>query len=87
MRRALAILVLIAVACSKQPDAEKVSKTIDSWSADIGLVSHALQAHKVSKQYAKQVGEVAEEELSKQKVPPELAKKAHAVIEAAKKLQ
>ena len=61
---ALSLLLLLA-SCSKQPDAGKQLRTARSWHSTIDLVSDALHRGKVTAKYAKQVAEVAEEELAK----------------------
>jgi len=86
MRGAVFLLITFALflACSKQPDAGKQLRTAQSWHATIDLVSDALHRGKVTAKYAKQVAEVAQEELAKEGGDDH---ESHVAIEAARALR
>ena len=52
MRRLCAVAMLLALACNKQDDAEKLRKSIDSWSATLQLVADARLKNEVRKGFA-----------------------------------
>lgn len=83
MRRAVVLVLLFAAACSGN-DAEKQLKSARSWQATLDVVAAAMRAQKVTPTYAKQVAEVAEDELQKSK---SRSRETHDALEAARKLR
>ena len=84
MRRVVVLALLSAVACSGKNDPEKQIKAARSWHATVDLVATAMRVHKVTPTYAKQVAEVAEDELKKSK---SLDRETSDALEAAQKLR
>ena len=52
MRRSLFALILLALACSKQDDDEKLQKSIVSWNATLQIVADARLRNEVSDGFA-----------------------------------
>src|SRR3954452_20655176 len=73
MRRHLVvILIIVLAACGKQDDAEKLKKSVDSWSATLQFVADARLRDDVRSGFAKKTIEAAVEELSKETAKPGL---------------
>jgi len=66
MRRLCAVAILLALACNKQDDSEKLRKSIDSWSATLQLVADARLKNDVRKGFALKTIEAAVDDLEGQ---------------------
>ena len=66
MRKFAVAILLLAVACNKQDDAEKLQKSVASWSATLQLVADARLQHKVRKGFALKTIEEAVDDLEGQ---------------------
>lgn len=66
MRRLCAVAILLALACNKQDDNEKLRKSIDSWSATLQLVADARLKNEVRKGFALKTIEAAVDDLEGQ---------------------
>jgi len=92
MRRHLALILVIALAaCGKQDDAEKLKKSVDSWSATLQLVADARLRNEVRSGFALKTIEAAVEELSsgtaKPGLPRSITVRAEKVIGTAADLR
>ena len=52
MRSVVAVTILLALACNKQDDAEKLQKSITSWKATLQIVADARLKNDVRKGFA-----------------------------------
>ena len=66
MRNFAVAILLLALACSKQDDAEKLRKSVDSWSATLQLVADARLKNEVRKGFALKTIEEAVDDLEGQ---------------------
>jgi hypothetical protein len=66
MRNVAAVMILLALACNKQDDAEKLRKSVDSWSATLQLVADARLKNEVRKGFALKTIEEAVDDLEGQ---------------------
>ena len=66
MRRVVVLTILLALACNKQDDAEKLRKSITSWSATLQLVADARLKNEVRKGFALKTIEEAVDDLEGQ---------------------
>jgi hypothetical protein len=92
MRRHLVVILVIALsACGKQDDAEKLKKSVDSWSATLQLVADARLRDEVRSGFALKTTEAAIEEQSgeaaKPGLPRSLTIRAEKVIGVAASLR
>jgi hypothetical protein len=86
MRRFCAVAILLALACSKQDDSEKLAKSITSWKATLQFVAGARLKNEVREGFAVKTIDEAIEDLEGQsaKVP---SKPAEQLIGVAGKLR
>jgi hypothetical protein len=66
MRRLSVVLILLALACSKQDDSEKLQKSITSWKATLQLVADARLKNEVREGFAIKTVDEAVEDLEGQ---------------------
>jgi hypothetical protein len=66
MRSVVAMTLLLALACSKQDDAEKLQKSIDSWKATLQLVADARLKNEVRNGFALKTIDASVEDLEGQ---------------------
>jgi hypothetical protein len=66
MRRLSVVLILLALACNKQDDAEKLEKSITSWKATLQLIANARLKNEVRDGFALKTIEEAVEDLEGQ---------------------
>lgn len=73
MRRHLVLLLaIVSAACAKQDDAEKLRKSVDSWSATLQLVADAWLRNEVPKRFALITIDEAVGDLSSQTAKPSI---------------
>jgi hypothetical protein len=92
MHRHLVVILAVALAaCGKQDDAEKLTKSVDSWRATLQLVADARLRNEVRGRFALNTIEAAVEELSSKAAKPGLPRsitvRAETVIGAAANLR
>jgi hypothetical protein len=66
MRRCLAICLLLVACGAKEPESERVRKTIASWDGVLALTAASWARGELPKHFVKDAAEAATEELSKQ---------------------
>jgi hypothetical protein len=66
MRSVVAVTLLLAIACNKQDDAEKLQKSIGSWKATLQLVAEARLKNEVRNGFALKTIDEAVEDLEGQ---------------------
>jgi hypothetical protein len=66
MRRCLILCLLLAACGMKQPESERVRKTIASWDGALALTADSWTKGELPKHAVKNAAEAATEELSKQ---------------------
>ena len=70
----LTLMAFLALACGmKEPDAERVRKSVASWDASLALAASSWIAHQVPGHFVRNAVEAAVDEVSKEvagKVPP-----------------
>ena len=86
MRNFAVVMVVLALACSKESDGEKLQKSVVSWKATLQIVADASLKNEVRKGFALKTIEAAVEDLESQsaQVP---SKPAEQLIGAAAKLR
>jgi len=66
MRRHVAFLLLLAVGCSKPPEAEQLRKSVVSWSASLELTARSWRAGQLPDRFVGTVTDGAIDELANQ---------------------
>ena len=66
MRSVVAVTILLALACNKQDDAEKLQKSITSWKATLQLVADARLKNEIRDGFALKTIDEAVEDLEGQ---------------------
>jgi|GEM_PF-6327904 len=66
MRRCLALCLLLVACGAKEPQSERVRKTIASWDGALALTASSWAKGDLPKHFVKDAAEAATEELSKQ---------------------
>ena len=84
MRSFIVVMTLLALACSKQSDAEKLQKSITSWRATLQLVADARLKNEVRKGFALKTVEEAVDDLEGQTAKTTNEHAAHLIGAAAK---
>lgn len=65
MRRSLVILLLLAACGTKQPEAERIRKTVASWDASLALTGSSWARGELPDHFVRNATEAATEELTK----------------------
>jgi DNA-binding transcriptional MerR regulator len=84
MRRLSVVLILLALACNKQDDAEKLEKSITSWKATLQLIADARLKNEVREGFAIKTIEEAVEDLESQSSKTASKSAEHLIGVAAK---
>jgi hypothetical protein len=91
VKRLLTLIALLALACGmKEPDAERVRKSVASWDASLALTAGSWIAHHVPGHFVRNAVEAAVDEVSKDvaaKVPPEVVTASAHTLALAHQLQ
>jgi hypothetical protein len=66
MRRLWVVLILLALACSKQNDAKELQKSVDSWKATLQIVADARLKNDIRDGFALKTIDAAVEDLEGQ---------------------
>ena len=66
MRWCLAFCLLLAACGTKEPEAERIRKTVASWEASLALTASSWARGDLPKHFVKNAAEAATEELSKE---------------------
>ena len=66
MRRCLAFCLLFVACGTKQPEDERIRKTVASWDASLALAASAWTRGELPKHFVRNAAEAATEELSKE---------------------
>jgi hypothetical protein len=86
MRRLCAVAILLALACNKQDDSEKLQKSITSWKATLQIVADARLKNEVREGFAIKTIDEAVEDLEGQSAKT-TSKSAEQLIGVAAKLR
>jgi hypothetical protein len=87
MRRCLIVCLLLAACGLKEPEDERVRKSIASWEASLALTANSFARGELPKHFLKNAAEAATDELSKEKVPPKLTHAAARALALADQLK